>query len=189
MAKNVLQYDRAPLERREPHEGAQTGRGNLVVLIGGTRSSNHVKGLVIQHHWPARAGAQEVERSAMGDAEQPAVRVVEDAGIRQRGEGFHQGVLDNVLSIDGSAGHTRAIAMKLWTKLAHQPFELSARIIGDQVSSPQEGSPLKIIRRGAGGHNRCENRRRRPAYIADPRATRQPVLQPALGAGSSRSAA
>jgi hypothetical protein len=114
-----------------------------------------------------RAAAQEIERGVMGDAEQPAFRVVEDAGIRQRNKGLHQGVLDNVLSIDGSAGHARAISMKLWTNLAHQPFELSARIIGDQVSSPQEASPLKIIRRGAGGHNRCESRRRHPANIAD----------------------
>ncbi len=111
-------------------------------LIGGTRSSNHVKGLVIQHRWTARAAAQEIERGVMGDAEQPAFRVVEDTGIRQRGKGLHQRVLDNVLSIDGSAGHARAISMKLWTNLAHQPFELSARIISDQVSFSSGGQPF-----------------------------------------------
>ena len=65
----------------------------------------------------------------MGDTEQPAFRVVDDTDIRQRGKGFHQCVLDNVLSIDGRAGHARAVSMELWTKLTHQPFELSARII------------------------------------------------------------
>jgi hypothetical protein len=42
-------------------------------------------------------------------------------------------VLNNVLAIDGGAGHARAVSMELWPKLTHQLFKLSARIISDKV--------------------------------------------------------
>src|SRR5229473_6811665 len=116
-----------------------------MVLIGGIRSGNHVKGLVVLHHRTARAAAQEIERGVVGDTEQPAFRVVEDTDMRHRGKGLNQGVLNNVLAIDGGAGHARAVSMELWTKLTHQPFKLSARIISDKVSSPQDGGPMRII--------------------------------------------
>ena len=71
----------------------------------------------------------------MGDTEQPAFRVVEDTDIRHRGKGLNQRVLDNVLSIDGGAGHARAVSMELWTKLTHQPFEF-VRIVSYCSPSP-----------------------------------------------------
>jgi hypothetical protein len=147
VAKHILQDDCAPLERRKPHEGAQTHRGDLVVLIGGIRSGNHVKGLVILHHRVARAAAQQIERCVVGDTKQPAFRVVEDTGIRHRGKGLNQRVLNNVLAIDGGAGHARAISMELWTKLTRQLFELIAHRISHWISCPQDGSLIRIIRR------------------------------------------
>src|SRR5579863_562470 len=100
-----------------------------MVGTGGIRSGNHVEDLIILHHGAARAAAQEVERGVVGDTEQPALRVVDDTDIRQRGKGFNQRVLDNVLAIDGGSGHARAVSMELWTKLTHQPLELSVRMI------------------------------------------------------------
>ena len=61
--------------------------------------------------------------------------------FRQRGNGFNQSVLDNVLAIDGGAGHARAVSMELWTKLTHQPLELCAPISQSyDVVLLQEGS-------------------------------------------------
>jgi hypothetical protein len=72
----------------------------------------------------------------VGDTEQPAFRVVDDTEIRQRGKSLNQRVLNNVLAIDGGAGHARAVSMELWSKLTHQPFEF-ARIVSYCSSSPR----------------------------------------------------
>src|ERR1700678_3070300 len=129
MAKHILQDDRAPLERWKPHESAQTHRRGLVVLIGGIRSGNHVEGLVMLHHRTARAATEKIKRGVVGDTEQPASRVVDDADTGQGGKGFNQRVLNNVLAIDSTAGHASAVAMELWTTLTHQLLELITRII------------------------------------------------------------
>src|ERR1700722_4703561 len=146
MAKHILQDDRAALERRKPHESAQTHRGGLVVLIRGIRRGNHVEGLVMVHHWTARATTEKIERSVVGDAEQPAFRVVDDTDTGQGGKGFNQCVLDNILAIDSRAGHAGAVSMELGTNLTHQLLELIARISSHCLSRPRNSSARWIIR-------------------------------------------
>ena len=129
MAQHILQDDRAPLERRKPHESAKTHGGGLVILIGGIRSGNHVEGLSRLHHRTARAATEKIKRGVVGNTEQPAFRVVDDTDTGQGGKGFHQCVLDNILAIDSRAGHAGAVSMELGTNLTHQLLELIARII------------------------------------------------------------
>src|SRR5580700_2401352 len=146
MAQHILQDDRAPLERRKPHERAKTHGGGLLILIGGIRSGNHVEGLVRLHHRTAGAATEKIERSVVGDAEQPAFRVVDDTDTGQGGKGFNQCVLDNILAIDGRAGHAGAVSMELWTKLTHQLLELITHVISHRLSRPRNSSALCIIR-------------------------------------------
>ena len=121
-----------------------------MVLIGGIRSGNHVEGLVVLHHRTARAAAQEIERRVVGDTEQPAFRVVDDTDIRHRGKGLNQRVLDNVLAIDGGAGHARAVSMELWSKLTRQLFELIAHRISHCRSCLSSGwRPYESYRRSS----------------------------------------
>src|SRR5580658_4802470 len=49
----------------------------------------------------------------MGDAEQPALRIVERSGARERFERLQQRLLDDVLAVDRRTGHAGAIAMQL----------------------------------------------------------------------------
>src|SRR5580704_7152229 len=146
MVKHILQDDRAPLERRKPHESAQTHRGGLVVPIGGIRSGNHVEGLVMLHHRTARAATEKIKRGVVGDTEQPAFWVVDDTDTGQGGKGFNHRVLDNILAIDRRAGHAGAVSMELRTKLTHQTFELITRTISHRLLRPGNSSALRIIR-------------------------------------------
>src|ERR1700722_12787275 len=105
-----------------------------MLLIGGIRSGNHGKGLVVLYHRTARAATQKIERGVVGDTEQPAFWVVENTDLPHRGKGLHQRVLDNVLSIDGGAGHSRTISMELGSKLTRQLFELIAHGISHYLN-------------------------------------------------------
>ncbi len=81
------------------------------------------------HHRTARAATGKIKCGVVGDTEQPAFRVVDDADTGQGGKGFHHCVLDNILAIDSRAGHAGAVSMELWAKLTNQTFELITRII------------------------------------------------------------
>src|ERR1700678_4195259 len=97
-----------------------------MVLIGGIRSGNHLKGLVVLHHWTAGAAAQEIARGVVGYTEHAAFKVVENTPLRRRAKRLNQRVLDNVLPIDGGAGHARTISMEPGSELTRQLFELIA---------------------------------------------------------------
>src|SRR5260370_18835329 len=146
VAKHILQDDRAPLERRKPHESAQPQRGGLVVLIGGIWRGNHVEDLVMLHHRTARAATEKIKRGVVGDTEQPAFRVADDTDTGQGGKGFNQCVLDNILAIDSRAGHAGAVSMELWTKRTHQPLELITPIIINLLPRPGHTTALWFIR-------------------------------------------
>jgi hypothetical protein len=81
------------------------------------------------HHWSPCAPAEKIKGGIVGDTEQPALRIVDDTDTGQSGEGFDHCVLNDILSIDGRAGHASAVSMQLWTKLTHQALKLITQII------------------------------------------------------------
>ena len=138
MAKHIFQDHRAALERRKPHESAETHCGNLVVPIGRIWSGDHVESHLILHCRRARATAKEIERSVMGDPKQPAFEVIDDTDHRLGVESLDHRILDDVLAIDGRASHPRAISMELGTELTQHSFKVVARMVSHLGPCPLE---------------------------------------------------
>ena len=111
----------------QPHEGAQTGDGDLTVVRGACGVNDHVGILVRAGCVPSGAVAQKVQCRIVGDTKQPALRVNDRSGIGQHFERLDDRFLHHVLSVDDRAGHARAVAMQLGPQFAEQPIARRAR--------------------------------------------------------------
>jgi hypothetical protein len=110
--QHVEEDDHAALGRRHAHEGRQA-RGRRFaprLFIDGVNEQVHVVlrvGAVRAHAPPQR-----VEGEVVGDAEQPALGVVDGLVGRGRLQRAQQGLLHDVLAIQRRAEHPRAIAVQ-----------------------------------------------------------------------------
>jgi len=127
VAEHVHEDDAATLRDWQPHEGAQTGDGDLTVVRGACGVNDHVGILVRAGCVPSGAVAQKVQCRIVGDTKQPALRVNDRSGIGQRFERLDDRFLHHVLSVDDRAGHARAVAMQLGPQFAEQPIARRAR--------------------------------------------------------------
>ena len=129
MAEHVHQDDAAALRDRQAHQGAQAGGGGLAAVDLAVGIGDHVEILVGTDILLARAAAQEIQRRVVGDAEQPALRMGDRAGVGKRLDRLGHRLLQHVLAIDDRAGHAGAIAMQLGPKLRQKLLEACARVV------------------------------------------------------------
>ncbi len=128
IAEHVHENDAAALRRRQPHEGAQAGGGELAILRGACFISDHVGILVGMCGRAPGAAAEKIERCVVGDAEHPAFRVSYLSRIGERLDRLDDRLLHHILAVDDGAGHARAVPMQLRPQFADEPIEGHARL-------------------------------------------------------------
>jgi hypothetical protein len=78
IAQHIHQNDAGALRRRQPHEGAQAGRGDLAIHDEHGGINHHLRILVGVVRRGPSAAAQEIQRGIVGDPKQPALGTDED---------------------------------------------------------------------------------------------------------------
>ena len=107
MTQNVLEDDRAALKFRQAQKSLKAV-GNDVCF--GQRRRFQVIGQ--GNESLAGFAAQKIQAGVSSNAKEPAFKIVHSGSLGSRAHGLHKSVLQDILTIDGRAGHAGTETMK-----------------------------------------------------------------------------
>src|SRR4051812_16507001 len=127
MAKHILEDHRAALKLRQLQKRLKADRDDI--------SFGHRRCLEVfgeRNDGVPGPAAKQVEARIVGDAKQPALKIVHPGALGSCAQRFDEGILQYVLAIDRRSRHACAVTMKAWPKRG-QPI---LKFVSAHVSRP-----------------------------------------------------